>query len=77
MNKNITVLEESEDFLEVGKEMDPISRNQSKRYLNPKHTPGRLYRSASFFPTETWSNSYSVNTKSGNRIWGIQIEHES
>lgn len=60
VNKNITGTT-SEDWLEVGKEMDPISRNQSKRYLNPKHTPGRLYRSESFFPTETSSNSYSIN----------------
>ena len=64
VNLNIIVLEKkkgclSGDWLEVSKQMDPISRNQSTRYL--KHTQGRHWRNESFFPTKSLSNCNPVN----------------
>lgn len=47
--------------LEFSKQMDSISKNQSKRYLNLKTHLGKVWQKELFFPTETLGNSNSVN----------------
>lgn len=50
----------SENWLEISKQTDPISRNQSKRYLNLKHLWKALQKWV-ILPSKTLSNCNSVN----------------